>query len=224
MALSILMAAIAVMGFWPTYYGPLATATLAQPIIIHWHALVFSGWLALFFAQAAFAATGRVSLHIRLGRIGVAYGIVLIVVGLVTGVIRAGALEPAEGAALLMAAVLDMGVFALFFGFAIANRKQPQVHKRAMIVAATMLLIAAAGRFWFLPEIAQAFRFPVFFLIWFSPILCAIAFDLIRARRIYAVYLAGIIILTIRVLIADPLSQTDAWAGFSARVFEFWNI
>ena len=224
MALGILMAAIAVMGFWPTYYGPLVTAALAQPVIIHWHALVFSGWLALFFAQAAFAAIGRVSIHIRLGRIGIAYAVCLIAVGLVTGVIRAGALELAEGAELLMAAILDMAVFALFFGLAIAYRKKPQVHKRAMIVAATMLLIAAAGRFWFLPDLAPAIRLPTFFLIWLSPILCAITFDLLRERRIYPIYVAGIAVLAMRIFVGDLISQTEMWRQFATGVFDFWNV
>ena len=47
-ALSALMALIAAVGFWPTYYGPLVRLTLAQPPLIHVHAVVFTGWLALF--------------------------------------------------------------------------------------------------------------------------------------------------------------------------------
>ena len=49
--------------------------------MIHIHAAVYSGWPALFIAQAAFAATGRVALHLRLGKIGMWYGLVVILVG-----------------------------------------------------------------------------------------------------------------------------------------------
>ena len=92
-ALSALMALIAAVGFWPTYYGPLVRLTLAQPPLIHVHTIVFTGWLALFSAQAVFAANGRLRWHLRLGRVGIAYGVVLVIVGLTTGVWRAAALE-----------------------------------------------------------------------------------------------------------------------------------
>jgi hypothetical protein len=37
------MALIAVVGFWPTFYGTLVRLTLAQPPLIHVHATVFTG-------------------------------------------------------------------------------------------------------------------------------------------------------------------------------------
>lgn len=85
---SVLMGIIAIAGFWPTYFGPLVGGTIEQPPIIHFHALVFSGWLLLFLTQAVLAATGRVSWHVRLGRIGIGYGVLLIIVGLFTGISR----------------------------------------------------------------------------------------------------------------------------------------
>jgi hypothetical protein len=221
MAIGIVMGVITVSGFWPTYFGPLIAATLTQPPIIHWHALVFGGWLALFFAQAAFAAAGCISLHMCVGRIGIVYGICLIAVGLTTGVIRAGALE---SAGLLMGVTLDMLGFALFLGLAISFRSKPQIHKRAMIVAATALLIAAVSRLWFLPELPMVARIPAFFLIWFLPILCAIAYDLAHDKRVHPIYILGIVILAIRAIMQDPLAQTDTWLRFADGIFDLWNV
>ena len=45
---SVLMGLMAVVGFWPTYFGPLVRGTLSQPLLIHVHTVVFVGWLALF--------------------------------------------------------------------------------------------------------------------------------------------------------------------------------
>jgi len=70
---------------------------------------VFTGWLALFSGQAMFAANGRLRWHLRLGRIGIAYGVLLVIVGLTTGVLRSAALPrggQAEG--LLYVAFVDM--------------------------------------------------------------------------------------------------------------------
>ena len=224
MALSVLMVVIAVVGFWPTYFGPLVKSALVQPLIIHWHVLVFTGWLLLFFAQTAFAATGRVSAHIKLGRIGIVYGACLIAVGVTTGVIRAGALEAPEGASLLMAAIADMTVFAVFFGLAIAYRKKPHIHKRAMVVAATMLLVAAVTRMWFLTDLPFPWGLPTIFLIWFSPILIAAAHDWFHGQRVHPVYIAGIVVLVLRFFLAELLARTGAWKDFANGVFELWGV
>ena len=58
--LAILMAAI---GFWPGYFGPVLAGTKAKTLLVHAHALVFVGWLAMFATQAALAATGRIALQ-----------------------------------------------------------------------------------------------------------------------------------------------------------------
>src|SRR5688572_1053433 len=71
---SLLMGLIAVVGFWPTYFGPLVKGTIAQPLLIHIHATVFTGWLVLFLTQAVLAATKQVTWHLRLGKIGIGYG------------------------------------------------------------------------------------------------------------------------------------------------------
>ena len=74
---------IAFVGFWPTYFGPLLAGTLAKTQIIHVHAVVQVVWLALLVTQIALAATGRIRQHMRLGNWVFAWGLVVIVVGLV---------------------------------------------------------------------------------------------------------------------------------------------
>src|SRR5215469_7951096 len=89
--LSILIAGIALSGFWSRYFGPLLRGIVDKPNIIHFHAAVFSGWVALFAAQIALAATGRIELHRKIGKIGIYFGFVLIAVGLFTGLVQVGA-------------------------------------------------------------------------------------------------------------------------------------
>jgi hypothetical protein len=213
--LSVLMGIIAVAGFWPTYFGPLLAGTFVQPVLIHFHALVFVGWLVLFLTQALLAATGRLSWHLRLGRIGIAYGILLIIVGLFTGISRSAERLVAGGdaAGLLFAAVSDMVVFAGFFGAAIAFRRKPQIHKRLMMVAATMLLVAATGRMSFLP--APPLRLPVRLAIWFSPLVLAMAHDFKSRRLIHPVYALGLVAFLVRIFSRDLVVETSAWSAFT---------
>jgi len=121
---SLLMGLIAIVGFWPTYFGPLVFGTISQPLLIHLHATVFSGWLVLFLAQVALAASGRVEWHMRLGRIGIGYGVLVVIVGLLTGISRAAHRVELglDGERLLFVAVADMTVFSTFFAAAIAFR------------------------------------------------------------------------------------------------------
>ena len=210
---SLLMALIAVTGFWATYFGPLVQGSIDQPLLIHVHAAVFTGWLVLFLVQSALAATGHVLWHLQLGRIGIWYGVLLVLVGLYTGVSRSADLVAAgaPGTGLLWAATADMAFFAVFFAAAVAYRRKHRIHKRLMIVAATALLIAAVARMPFLPP--GNLRL----LVWTSPILAAIAHDVYRERRVHPVYLLGLAGVMIR-RNSTFLNQTESWADFTAWV------
>jgi hypothetical protein len=213
MGLSGLMALMAVVGFWPRYFGPLVLGTLVQPLLIHIHATVFTGWLVLFFLQAYFAATKRIQLHFAVGRVGIWYGVLLIIVGLTTGVIRSSALPPGRAEALLLAIVEDMLMFAGFFGVAIWYRKKPKVHRPAMVVAATSLLVAAVARMTFVPP------GPGRLAIWSMPILIAAAVEFRQTRKVHPIYLIGLGVCAVRIFSVPIIAPTGAWARFADWVF-----
>jgi len=71
-----------VRGFWPSYFGPLVSGGVTRPWIIHLHGVIFVGWMALLLAQVSLVAMGRVRLHRRVGNIGIAYGVLVLVIGL----------------------------------------------------------------------------------------------------------------------------------------------
>lgn len=150
--LGLWMLAIVVIGFWPTYFSPLLRGTLTIPTVVHTHALVFLGWMALLMAQVIVAAGGNIRLHRRIGRWGIAYGCVVIVMGLIVGPANAvikfnsGVWTRDEAARSLLVTVGDMVSFAAWFGAAIWYRARPEVHKRLMVVATVALLFAALAR------------------------------------------------------------------------------
>jgi hypothetical protein len=215
--ISLLMGLFALTGFWATYFGPLVRGTLEQPLLIHVHATVFVGWLGLFLAQAALAATGHIAWHQKLGRLGIAYGFLLIAVGLTTTVLRsAGRVSAGEnGARLLYVASLDMVLFSIFFGAAVALRRKPELHRRLMLVAATVLLVAAVGRMPFLRIGPLSVHLRL--LVWSVPILLAIAYDFRNRRPFHPVYAWGLVALIVRIY-SVPLSQTEAWAAVTQWV------
>src|SRR5262245_448039 len=189
--LSVLIALIAVVGFWPKYFGPLLGGIVDKPTIIHFHAAVFSGWVALFIAQIVFAATGRMRQHRKIGNIGIYYGFALIAVGLFTGFVQSAArVDAGSNGRFMLAPLTDMIMFSIFFGTAIAYRHKPEIHKRCMLVATTALLVAAVGRMDF---IGGAFAREIRLLIWISPLLLALSYDLYARRVVHPVYVVGTI-------------------------------
>jgi len=217
--LAVLAIAIAAVGFWPSYFGPMVAGTADKTPIVHLHAAVYVGWLALFLTQTLLAATGRIAAHMKLGRIAMGYGVLVIVVGVLTALarfalrVRAG--EVADGGAQLLGPLLDMLVFAPAFAAAIYYRRKPELHKRLMILATTSLLIAAAARMQFLAALPA--RFLWVYLIWTAPLVLAMAHDFWRQRKIHPVYWVGLIVLVLEgPLGRRPAGQGEMWQNVSA--------
>lgn len=203
------MTLIVLVGFWPSYFGPLVRLSVERSAVIHFHAVVYMGWLALFITQAWLAATGRIAAHRRLGRVGIGYGVVVIVVGVATTLHQfAGRIE-ANGLDASLAyptwPLIDMAIFAPFFALAVAYRRRPEVHKRLMVVATTALLVAAAGRMPLEPTWVR--------VVWFSPILLGLAYDGFKRHQVHPVYVIGLAVLFASGF-RDAVMQTEPWQSF----------
>ena len=212
--LSVLVTTIAFVGFWPTYFGPLLAGTVDKLPVIHVHAAIYVGWLAIFIAQATFAATRRMDLHVRLGNIGIGYGVLVIVMGVTVAIsmfavrVHAGNIEEAQMR--LVAPLLDMVFFAPLFAAAVRLRRKPEIHKRLMIVATTVLLVAAVGRMSFVGR-----PWPLL-LVWGSPLLLGAAYDIVRRRAVPWIYLLGIVAIVARAFGARLVGETGMWHDWSA--------
>lgn len=212
--LSLLVTAIAFVGFWSTYFGPLLAGTVDKLPVIHVHAAIYVGWLAIFIAQAVFAAARRMDLHVRLGNIGIGYGVLVIVMGVTVAIsmfavrVQAGNLEEAQTR--LVAPLADMVFFAPLFAAAARLRRKPELHKRLMIVATTLLLVAAVGRMTFLGR-----PWPLL-LVWSSPLLLGAAYDVVRRRAVPWIYVLGVVVIAVRAFGAPLVGETDAWQTWTA--------
>lgn len=215
--LGLFMAAMVAAGFAP-YFGQVLGGTVEKEWLVHVHAAIYVGWIGLFIFQVSLAATGRIGLHRRVGEVAIGYGVLLIVIGLVAAFnqlangIAAGRAEEAQR--FFLVPLVDMVVFPIFFGAAIACRKTPEVHKRLMLVATVGLLNAAAGRIDL--EAFMAIK-PSYLAIWLSPIFIAMAHDYWKLRRVHPVYLIGIAVLVISAL-RQRVLQTDAWLDIARQI------
>ena len=209
LVLTFLLIAMVIRGFWPSYFGLLVRGGVRRPWIIHLHGAIFSGWMVLLLAQVSLVAAGRVRLHRRVGNVGIAYGTLVLGIGLVVSVVapvwhvRAGEWTVDHAAGFLLAPLGDMALFGGFFGAAIAYRRRPEIHKRLILAATVALAFAAVGR--------MAFASPVvFLLVWLSPLFAAMACDVCTRRRVHPVYCISVAVLA-AAFVRIFLMQSPGW-------------
>ena len=213
--LGLVMLVLAIAGFWPQYFSAIMgrpPAPTTQFWLIHVHAALFTTWLLLYISQASLIMSGQARLHLRLGPWLAGYGFLIALVGLYAAGLLAHRFGLREndsdaGAAFVFFPLIDMVYFAGFLAAAVAWRKRPALHKRAMFLATFSIAVVGLGRFVGRMGFDSA-------LVWqplnLAPILIALAYDAYVCRRLYGVVAIGLIVHLIR-LNADHFVETEAW-------------
>jgi hypothetical protein len=221
--LGFLMAAIAIGGFWRTYFGPLFTGQSRAEWMVHLHAAIFMGWMGLVLLQSYLAVAGRTALHVRVGKWGMAYGVALVVSGLTFSLMKLShqvaevGVDGVRGG--FLAPFVDSLTFSIFLGAAWFTRKRPALHRRFILLATTTLLIVAVGRlFGGTRSVATGDVIP-YLLLWLSPLWIAMAYDWVRHRTVHPVYAVGAFLL-IALRYRQLLRETDAWLAVSRWLAE----
>lgn len=210
LAIALFAVAIVGWGFWPSYFRPLSHGGVNKYWIIHVHAAVFIGWLLLLVTQASLAASGHIDLHRRVGRVGIAYGILLACIGSVIS-FASPILHvhdrhvPVDLASMsVLYNLTDMVVFSGFFATAIIYRHMPERHKRLILSATVALLGAAVGRV--LPGGSL-----LYLLVWLSPLFASMAVDLWIKRRLHLVSLISLPIFVLDSFKVEIFSHSPLW-------------
>jgi hypothetical protein len=214
--ISAFMCALVLVGFWRSYFGPLLRGIAARPLVIQVHGVVFVGWMVLLVTQVLLAASGRTRAHRKLGAAGIVYGFLVLALGLIVSFaapvlhLRAGDWTMNRAAAFMLIPLGDMVLFGTLFGLAIFYRNRPEVHKRYILAATVALLFAAVGR---MSLNSQVLRL----VVWLSPLLVAMGYDLWTRRRVHAAYFVSMAVLLIgfsRLFV----TQSEPWLRISRAV------
>ena len=139
-------------GFARTYYlrGFFQVPPLPSNIV-HLHGLVMTMWVAVFVIQVRLIAAKQVQLHKQLGYASIGLAALIIGTGLPTAMRAAkygSASTPPDVPPLsfMLIPVMDLVMFALFFGAAVIYRRRPADHKRLMLLTAINFLPPAIAR------------------------------------------------------------------------------
>jgi len=129
-------------------------SSFASPLLVHAHAIVFMGWVALYLLQNVFVATDRMALHRRLGWIGAGWLVAMLVLGFAVtlAMVRRGQVpfffQPLQ---FLVFDPLSLLAFAGLTIAAIMMRRRTEWHRRLHYCGMSLLLGPAFGRLLPLP-------------------------------------------------------------------------
>lgn len=212
-------------GFGTDSFDHVSKHGLDYPLIVHFHAVAFVGWLALFTLQVALVRSDRLSEHKRLGIYGMVLAAIMVVLGPATAVIVDAQKFATTGRTPEFMAVqfADILAFATLTGAGLWMRaRDSSAHKRLMLLGLIYISDAGFARFLnrfiaptgpgFLPSLVHLYVATWILVLGFG------AYDYIARRRLHPAYIAGAIWILALQLSAVTLLNTPAWKALTMRM------
>jgi FtsH-binding integral membrane protein len=205
-AMSLLVAAIVMLGFQRTVSANLFRPAVPRPIILWVHASAFAGWVLFFIAQSTLVRIHQIRWHRTIGWFGAGLAAVMVPLGITTAIVMTrfnqAQLHQTGIDSFLSVTFYDMLAFGVSVALAIAWRAKPELHRRLLFIATCGLLDAAFGRFDYLFD--HNLFFPCLDLV----ILFGVVRDRLVDRRIHPVYLYAL-----PLLVASQTLAVYLWRG-----------
>lgn len=210
-------------GFFPSFWGRMATGHSVGAPILYVHGLLFSVWVLFLFAQSALVASGQTLRHKDWGLAGVAlagmmaFSVPIAVLNSIALADNAGFGDSARRFAIVPLVGLLLWGSLLIVAF--ANVRRPEVHKRLIIVASAAMLQAAIARVFILvmgvtggvgPSPPVFVTIPAGIIADLF-IVAGMIYDWRTRGRPHSAYvIGGAAVLAVQLLVA-PLSTTPQW-------------
>jgi hypothetical protein len=204
-------------GFAPTYF--LKGLSDSPPLgpLLHVHGLVFTSWLILLLVQTTLVARHRVDWHRRLGVAGAALAAIMVPLGMMTGIVGARqgfAAGGSESLAFLIFPLGQMVMFGALMGAAIWKRRQPESHRRLILLATAVAVTPAISRLPLVPNAMIALLLSTLFVV------AGIVHDWTGRRRLHPIYAWGGLAILASGPLRFALGQTAAWQSFARFLVE----
>lgn len=217
---AIVMTAIIAAGF--SFQLAMGRSTFASPLRVHFHAILFMGWVGIYLLQNIFVATGRMGLHRRLGWLAAGWMVAMVVSGFVVTVamVRAGTVpfffQPLHFLIFDPLAVLTFGALTTA---AILLRRRTEWHRRLHFCGMTILISPAFGRLLPMPLLQPWAWEAAFAIALLFPLAGAWA-DVRRSGRVHPAWKWGIAAILGSFLLTQVITYSPVGAAIYARVTE----
>ena len=205
------MAGLSVWAFSHTVDARLFHANPPRPLLLWFHAVLFSAWIVLFIAQSALVRVRKVRVHRTLGWFGAALAAVMVVSGFIVSVVMlrfemTTALNRNRVASFLAILWFDMIIFGACMALAIYFRKRPEYHRRLIFMASCQLMQATFVRFHYIGY--HNLFYPALDVL----IMAGILRDWVADDRVNKIYL----------YVFPAMIVLQAWATYLERINPTW--
>jgi len=212
-------------GFGTDSFDHVSKHGLDYPLIVHFHAVAFVGWLVLFTTQVLLIRNGRADLHRRLGLAAIGLAAAMVVLGPATALTTDAARYVATGKTpeFLAVQLTDILAFASLAGAGILLRGTPAAHKRLMLLALCYISDAGFARYlnkFVATPLGDGFWGGMAGLYLGSDLLMLGlgAYDLVTRRRLHPAYIAGMAWIITLQLTAQHLLHSPAWKALALHM------
>ena len=212
-------------GFGTDTFKHLSKYGLDYPLIVHFHAVAFVGWLVLFTVQVALIRTARADIHRKLGLLGAVLAVMMIVLGPATAMVVDAARFTAKGQTpeFLIVQFTDILAFAGLTAAGLLMRGISSAHKRLMLLGLIYISDAGFARFlnpavaallghgaW--DEVAHLYLGSDFLMLGLG------VYDLATRGRLHPAYIAGVVWTIALQITALILVVNPTWKALSLHL------
>lgn len=233
LALALVCAAIAVLGFAPSYWLQLPAGTFKGAPLLHIHGALATAWVLFLISQSRLVTRGSVARHRDWGLFGISLASVLTIVAMMVAIqAMTSKLAQGGGDEVRSFLIVPMSGILLFAGFtaaAVANIRRPDWHRRLMIVGTVALLGAAMARVFFFfavgtgPGVRPGLIGPppppamplVSGLLLQLIIVAGMVHDKRTLGRVHPAWIYGFVILTAVTILRVPIGRSDQWLAIA---------
>lgn len=215
---AIIMVVVIVAGF--SLNLVMGRSSFSAPPLVHAHAIVFMGWLAIYLAQNVLAYTGNIGLHRRLGWVAALWMVPMFGLGIAVtlALVRGGRVPffftPQQ---FLIFDPLSLLAFGGLTGAAIVRRRQTDWHRRLHFCAMALLLGPGVGRLLPMPLLVPLAFEATFVVTLLFPLAGVIA-DYRRDGRVHPAWGWGIGTMLVFLIAVEGLTQSAAGSALYAAV------
>lgn len=232
---SVVLLAIVLAGFAPTFYLRAFFDTAPIPFYLYAHGVVLSAWFIWLVVQTRLVRTGKTPTHRRMGWVGAAIAAVVVIGGPMASLGVVGRLREAgldfdsdmgtfpggvPGTSMLDFAsqtvwpnLMMAAVFAVLFVAAVLLRKRPEYHKRFMLIASMELVLPALLRIarWSIFGTGGSMLIPIGAL---ALILSVSVHDVVTRRKPHPATLIGTVLFVGGLIAAAAIARTSFGLDF----------
>jgi hypothetical protein len=216
LSFALIVAVLVIASFFQSFFVPVALGRFSAPWFVPVHGTLFLFWTALLVAQSVLVARRRTRTHQRLGWVLVGLIPLMVASGVAVALwasvrdFRSGGGDAAVS--FFGGQLMDMLMFGAFSSAAFVMRRDPQSHKRLIVLATLAILGAAIGR---IPTIGAAANYVT------TALLVALsALDLKTLHKLHRVTLFGGFLLLVGIFSQNYLFSLGGWLNAGRRILQ----